>query len=232
MNGTGFNGAGQNGTGQNGTGRNGQGALRFVLATANPDKAAEIVQIIAGVAGDRIFLEERPSSVPDVDETGDTLESNAMLKAFAIASATDSPAMADDTGLEVDALGGAPGVYSARYAGENATYSDNVAKLLSELDRVGAIDPDQRSARFKTVALVLYPGGRSFVAEGVIEGRIAPSAAGSGGFGYDSVFIPRDGDGRTFAEMSPVEKHSLSHRGKAFRALAVGLLGQGQLGLR
>jgi XTP/dITP diphosphohydrolase len=216
----------------NGTGRNAPEVLRFVLATANPDKAAEIIQIIAGIAGDRIVLEQRPSAVPEVDETGDTLESNALLKAMALADATGLPAMADDTGLEVDALGGEPGVRSARYSGEHASYSDNVSKLLKELERVAAFEPVDRTARFKTVALVFYPGGRKFVAEGAIEGRIAPVAAGNQGFGYDPVFIPADGDGRTFAEMSGAEKHLLSHRGKAFRALAVGLMGQQHLGLR
>jgi XTP/dITP diphosphohydrolase len=194
-----------------------------VLATANPDKAAEIVQIISGSAGERITLLERPPSVPDVDETGETLQENALLKAVALTNATGLPAIADDTGLEVDALDGAPGVYSARYSGEDATYAQNVAKLLSELERVGATDPSERGAKFRTVALAYFPDGRSFIGDGFVTGRIASFATGSEGFGYDPVFIPDDGDGRTFAEMSAAEKNALSHRGRAFRALAVGL---------
>jgi XTP/dITP diphosphohydrolase len=128
-------------------------------------------------------------------------------------------AVADDTGLEVDALDGAPGVYSARYAGEDATYADNVAKLLQAL----ATRPDEggeRRARFKTVALAAFPDGTEAWAEGVMEGTIAPAPRGDHGFGYDPVFVPAGGDGRTFAEMAPVEKDAVSHRGRAFRALA------------
>jgi XTP/dITP diphosphohydrolase len=165
----------------------------------------------------------RPSDVPEVEETGDTLEANALLKAVALVEATGLPAIADDTGLEADALGGEPGVFSARYSGKHATYADNVAKLLSELERVGALEPEERFARFRTVALAFFPDGRKLVAEGSVDGRIAPAPAGSGGFGYDPIFVPADGDGRTFAEMSPAEKHFVSHRGRAFRALAVGL---------
>jgi XTP/dITP diphosphohydrolase len=203
---------------------NGAPALRLVLATANEDKAREIRAVIADTAGERIVLLDRPDEVPDVDETGDTLEDNALLKAMALVEATGQAAVADDTGLEVAALGGAPGVRSARYSGENATYADNVAKLLRELERVGADDPGIRGARFRTVALAYFPDGRRFVAEGASNGLIAPEARGTDGFGYDPVFVPGDGDGRTFAEMSSVEKHSMSHRGRAFRALAVGLL--------
>jgi XTP/dITP diphosphohydrolase len=128
-------------------------------------------------------------------------------------------AVADDTGLEVDALGGAPGVYSARYAGENATYADNVAKLLGELaardDGGGA-----RRASFRTVALVAFPDGSEVWTEGVLSGTISGKPRGSNGFGYDPVFVPDGGDGRTFAEMQPQEKDAISHRGRAFRALA------------
>jgi XTP/dITP diphosphohydrolase len=204
---------------------NGTEALQLVLATANPDKASEILAVVAEVAGNRIVLLERPVEVPEVDETGDTLEENALLKAMALADATGLPAIADDTGLEVDALNGAPGVRSSRYSGEHATYSENVAKLLSELELAGASSDEQRTARFRTVALAFFPSdGRRFSADGVSEGRIAASARGQQGFGYDPVFIPGDGDGRTFAEMSSAEKHALSHRGRAFRALAVGLI--------
>jgi len=201
--------------------------LRFVLASANPDKAREIAAIIRGVAGDRIELVERPASVPDVEETGETLEENAMLKAVALAETTGLPAISDDTGLEVDALGGEPGVRSARYSGERATYDDNVAKLLAELLKTGATGPEERRAQFRTVATAFFPDGRKLLADGVVDGWIAESARGESGFGYDPVFVPSAGDGRTFAEMSAAEKHSMSHRGKAFRALAVGLTAPG-----
>jgi XTP/dITP diphosphohydrolase len=186
---------------------------RLVSATANPDKAAEI----AAILGPDVALVPRPPTVPDVDETGDTLEENARLKAVALVEATGEAAVADDTGLEVDALGGAPGVRSARYAGLAATYAANVEKLLRELD---GVEPGQRRARFRTVALLRYPDGREVVAEGVVDGEITTAPRGAEGFGYDPVFAPDGGGGRTFAEMSPEEKHALSHRGRAFRTLA------------
>ena len=181
------------------------------MATANPDKAREISAILAGVR-----LIPRPWEVPDINETGGTLLENARLKARAIARATGRPAIADDTGLEVDALGGRPGVHSARYAGADASYSDNVNKLLVELSSVG----EPRTARFRTVAIAVFPDGREVVAEGVVEGQIAREARGESGFGYDPVFIPRDGQGRTFAEMNVEEKNLVSHRSRAFRSLA------------
>ena len=162
----------------------------------------------------------RPASVPDVEETGDTLLDNARLKAFALVEATGQAAVADDTGLEVEALGGAPGVYSARYSGERATYAENVAKLLAELDRVGAHTPERRTAKFRTVALVAFPDGHERWAAGEVTGVIAPRPLGDLGFGYDPVFAPDGFDGRTFAQMDPGEKHAISHRGRAFRALA------------
>lgn len=182
----------------------------FVLATANPDKAAEIQAVL----GPGVRLRPRPESVAEVDETGVTLEENARIKAAALAEATGLPAIADDTGLEVDALNGRPGVYSARFAGEAATYADNVAKLLADLGRAEA-----RTARFRTVALARWPDGREVVAEGSVPGTIANSPRGTGGFGYDPVFVPAGGT-RTFAEMTPDEKNAQSHRGRAFRALA------------
>jgi XTP/dITP diphosphohydrolase len=185
----------------------------FVLATANPDKAAEIGAIL----GPDIGLSPRPGSVEDVEETGDTLEENARIKAQALAEATGRPAIADDTGLEVAALGGRPGVYSARFAGENATYAQNVQKLLAQMR--GKSD---RSARFRTVALARWPDGRELVAEGEVRGVIAEQARGGDGFGYDPVFVP-EGEDRTFAQMTQAEKNDVSHRGRAFRALAVQL---------
>ncbi|MGO8875130.1 MAG: RdgB/HAM1 family non-canonical purine NTP pyrophosphatase [Acidimicrobiales bacterium] len=189
---------------------------RFVLATANPDKAAEVRHILTEALGE-IDLMPRPAGVDDVEEDGETLEENARLKAVALAAATGEAAVADDTGLEVDALGGAPGVFSARFAGEHATYADNVAKLLGDL---AGVEPAARTARFRTVAFVRFPDGSEVVASGLVEGHIATTARGSGGFGYDPVFLPEGGAGRTFAEMSLVEKNAVSHRGRAFRALA------------
>jgi XTP/dITP diphosphohydrolase len=194
--------------------------VRLVLASANPDKVAEIAAVLDEVLD--VELVPRPAAVPDVAEDGATLLDNARLKARALVAATGLPAVADDTGLEVDALGGAPGVYSARYAGEGVTYADNVAKLLVDLDAL----PDAgapRTARFRTIALAAFPDGSELSAEGVVEGTISPRARGNGGFGYDPLFEPLEGGGRTFAEMAPAEKHAISHRGRAFRSLAAQL---------
>jgi len=192
--------------------------LELVMASANPDKAAEIAAILGAVPG--IRLHPRPAHVPDVDETGDTLVENARLKAVALMEVTGMAAVSDDTGLEIDALGGEPGVYSARYSGEHATYADNLAKVVAELERVGATSPEQRAATFRTVALVAYPGGGEVWAEGTVAGIIAPEPIGDAGFGYDPVFVPDGCGGRTFAQMTAAEKHRISHRGRAFRALA------------
>ncbi len=191
----------------------------FVLATANPHKAQEIEEVLRGARA-AVTVVRRPPEVPDVDETGTTLEDNARLKAVALCDATGMPAIADDTGLEVDALGGAPGVYSARFAGPDATYADNVALLL---ERLATVAPERRTARFATVAIARWPDGREVAAYGDVEGTIATAPRGDGGFGYDPVFVPADGGGRTFAEMGAEEKHALSHRGRAFRTLADGL---------
>jgi XTP/dITP diphosphohydrolase len=200
---------------------------RYVLATANPDKAAEVREILAAALGDTVHLEPRPAGVPDVEETGATLEENALLKARAIADATGQAALADDTGLEVDALAGAPGVFAARYAGKDATYADNVAKLLQALSEVPVAE---RTARFRTVAAVAFPDGSNLVAEGVVDGLITLEPVGSGGFGYDPIFAPSGGAGLTFAEMSAEAKHEISHRGRAIRALARLLAGQAPVG--
>ena len=187
--------------------------IRLVLATANPDKAVEIAALLEGFE-----VVPRPASVPEVDETEDTLEGNARLKARAVSRATDEVAVADDTGLEVAALGGRPGVWSARYAGPSATYADNVARLLAELD--GMAD---RRARFRTAAVAAFPHGGEVVAEGWVDGEIARAPRGSNGFGYDPVFVPAGGDGRTFAEMTLGEKAAVSHRARAFTVLAAQL---------
>jgi len=193
--------------------------LKLVLATANPDKAREITEVLRD-AGIAVELLPRPDDVDEVDETGSTLEENARLKAAALCDATGLPALADDTGLEVDALGGAPGVRSARFAGDDVTYADNVDKLL---DVLRGVPSGERSARFATVAIARFPDGREIAAIGTVEGAIATEARGDGGFGYDPVFTPDEGDGRTFAEMSAAEKHAVSHRGRALRTLADGL---------
>jgi XTP/dITP diphosphohydrolase len=190
---------------------------QFVLATANSHKAAEISEVLGGI----VELLPRPAEVPDVEETGSTLVANARLKAAALVAATGLAAIADDTGLEVDALGGAPGVYSARYAGEGASYADNVAKLVTALSAVAG--EKGRGACFRTVALARWPDGTELVAEGVVHGTIALAPRGKGGFGYDPVFVPDEGDGRTFAELAEESgwaKHRLSHRGRAFGQLA------------
>ena len=190
---------------------------QLVCSSANPDKVAEI----AAIVGDVVDLLPRPASVPDVVEDADSLEGNARLKALALVEATGLPAVADDTGLFVDALGDAPGVWSARYAGEDATYADNRAKLLAALAELPA--GTSRMASFRTVALVRWPDGRELSVEGVCEGTIAMSERGDAGFGYDAIFEPSDGGGRTFAEMTAAEKHARSHRGRAFRALVAAL---------
>jgi XTP/dITP diphosphohydrolase len=185
---------------------------RFVCASANPDKVAEIASLLDGL----VELLPRPTEIADVVEDADTLIGNARLKAVAICTVTGLPAVSDDTGLEVDALDGAPGVYTARFAGEHCSYADNRYKLLRDLADVPA---DARTARFKTVAMVVWPDGRELAVEGVCEGSIAAEERGDGGFGYDAVFIADDADGRTFSEMSEAEKNEISHRGRAFRAL-------------
>ena len=188
--------------------------IRVVCASANPHKVAEINDLMVGI----VDLLPRPHDLADVDEHDDTLVGNARLKARAVCDATGLPALADDTGLEVTALGGAPGVRTARFAGEPPNDANNRAKLLRDLD--GKTD---RSARFVTVAILCFPDGREIVAKGACDGVIADAERGERGFGYDPVFVPREGDGRTFAEMTIADKHALSHRGRAFRALS-GLL--------
>ena len=200
-------------------------AIEFVLATANPDKAREIAEVLtealgSDIADGAVVLLPRDPDLPEVEETGATLEENARLKAIAISSGTGRPAIADDTGLEVDAIGGAPGVHTARFAGEGASYGDNVDLLL---ERLAPLEGAARSARFVTVAIARWPDGHEVAALGTVEGTIARSPRGSGGFGYDPVFVPAEGDGRTFAEMTAAEKHHLSHRGRAFRSLADGV---------
>ena len=188
----------------------------FVLATANAHKASEMSAVLAQLD---VTLLPRPTEVPDVDETEDTLEGNAGLKARALVDATGYPALADDTGLFVEALGGRPGVLSARYAGEEASDDDNVRKLLAELLDVPL---ERRDAQFRTVIVAAYPDEAPLAVVGTLTGSITFSPRGSRGFGYDPVFVP-EGESRTLAEMAPEEKNAISHRGNALRALAVAL---------
>jgi len=188
----------------------------FVLATANAHKANEMRAVLADLD---VTLLPRPVDVPDVDETEDTLEGNAGLKARALVEATGYPALADDTGLFVSALGGRPGVFSARYAGDEASYEDNVRKLLDELRDVPL---ERRGAEFRTVIVAEFPGEGPLVVLGTLKGTITVSPRGDRGFGYDPVFVPEE-ENRTLAEMSLEAKNAISHRGQALRALAVAL---------
>lgn len=188
---------------------------RLVIATKNAGKREEMTAILEEMG----VVDEVVTGLdwPDVEEVGETLEQNALLKARAVVESTGLPALADDTGLEVDALGGAPGVHTARYAGPEATYDDNNRKLLQELEGVA-----NRRARFVTVVALVFPDGEYVTAEGSVEGRIAEEPRGERGFGYDPVF---EIDGRTYAEMSLEEKNRFSHRARALTALgrALGL---------
>lgn len=186
---------------------------RLVLATRNVHKVREISTMLADLDLEVLSVRDFPD-LPEVVEDGATIEDNAVKKAMAIASATGLTALADDTGLEVEALSGAPGVMSARYAGPGATYEDNNRKLLSELSGVPS---ERRTAAFRCVIALAIPGGGVETVEGRTYGRILETPRGAGGFGYDPIFLPR-GCRNTYAEMSPSEKNSSSHRGKAIRA--------------
>ena len=183
----------------------------LVLATRNPHKGRELAALLADL-GIRIrTLAEFPGA-PEVVEDGSTCEANAVKKATEIARATGLPAVADDTGLEVDALNGRPGIYAARYAGEGASYEDNWRKLLREL---AGVPHERRSARFVTVAALAMPAGAVQITRGVLEGCIAEEPAGAAGFGYDPVFLVPE-LGKTLAELSATEKNRVSHRARAF----------------
>ncbi len=186
----------------------------WVLATANPHKAREMRAVLASLG---IVVEPRPAGLADVDETSDTLEGNALLKARAIATATGRTAVADDTGLFVDALDGQPGVRSARYAGDDASDEQNVAKLLGEL--VGRVGTQERSAQFRTVIAVVTPDGDELVVAGQLDGWIEASPRGEHGFGYDPVFASSVLAGRTLSEVGAEEKNQVSHRARALRQL-------------
>lgn len=187
--------------------------VRLVLATRNAHKAAEIARLLEGTGVECATLDAFPG-VPEVVEDRDTLAGNAVKKAAETARACGTWALADDTGLEVDALGGAPGVYSARWAGPGCSYADNCAKLLRE---TAGLPDARRAARFRTVLALSDPSGTVETVEGRLDGAVARAARGDGGFGYDPVFVLPDG--RTLAELSADEKNELSHRGRALRAI-------------
>jgi XTP/dITP diphosphohydrolase len=186
----------------------------LLIGTGNRDKAAELAEILQGLPWDVKSLADFPH-VPEPIEDGDTFEANALKKAVYYGRRFDVCCVADDSGLAVDALDGAPGVYSARYAGDDCTYADNNAKLLREL---ADVPQEKRSARFICCAAFAHRSGRTHTETGVAEGRIILEPRGNGGFGYDPLFLPR-GFELTFAEMPPDQKHKISHRGRAFQRL-------------
>jgi XTP/dITP diphosphohydrolase len=187
--------------------------VKLVIATRNRHKIEEIGAILSGLDVELVSSADLPG-IPDVVEDGATLEANAIKKARSVSEAAGLPALADDTGLEVDALGGAPGVYSARYSGDPPDYRRNNEKLLREL---AGVDPGGRTARFRCVVALALPEDGVSIVEGVTTGRILEEPRGDGGFGYDPLFLP-DGFDTSYAQMSAAEKNASSHRGKAVRA--------------
>lgn len=191
--------------------------MRFLVATHNAKKLRELSRILEPLGIEAITDRELGQPLTEVEETGTTFEENAYLKAASACRETGLPAIADDSGLAVDALDGAPGVYSARYAGENATDAERIAKLLRELEGVPA---EKRTAQFVSVVCCVFPDGRTLSVRGECPGRIGFAPRGEGGFGYDPVFEVGD---RTYAELSAEEKDAISHRGNALRKLKTAL---------
>ena len=187
--------------------------MTLVLATRNPGKISEIKALLPGV---RVAPAASFPGCPEPEETGRTFEENALIKARTVVLYTGRTALADDSGLEVDALDGAPGVRSARYAGPEATDRDNVLRLLDALDGISDAD---RTARFRCVMAVVAPDGRTWTAEGVCEGRILREPLGTSGFGYDPLFVPA-GYENTFGELDAATKNRISHRAMALRRIA------------
>ncbi|MEA2082548.1 MAG: RdgB/HAM1 family non-canonical purine NTP pyrophosphatase [Elusimicrobiota bacterium] len=186
--------------------------MKIVLATGNADKVTEIKNILRGCPVELVPLGEFPPI--EVEEDGDTFFANARKKAYEVSVHTGLPALADDSGLVVEALGGAPGIYSARYAGEKAAYEDNVRKLLFKMKGVR-----QRRAEFVCVSVLYFPDGEIFTSRGRLRGVISKETSGDGGFGYDPVFYLRK-KRKTLAEMNDKDKNEISHRGEAFRKMA------------
>lgn len=193
-------------------------AHTVVVATGNMHKLVEIEEILGRALPDTRFVAlGQLGDFEDPEETGTTFAENALIKAHAAVAETGFAAVADDSGLVVDALDGAPGVYSARYAGVHGDDAANNAKLLRELERVGAAAPEVRTARFVSVVALVYADGTELVGEGACEGHVGFTGRGEHGFGYDPLFLPADTPGRTMAELEPAEKNAISHR---FHALA------------
>jgi XTP/dITP diphosphohydrolase len=192
---------------------------RLAVASRNPHKLREIGRICAGWGVEWVTAEGDAEGWPDVDETGETYLDNAMLKARAVAAALALSALADDSGIEVDALGGAPGPRSARYAGEAATDESNLRELIRSMK---GIPGGGRTARYRCVVVVAQPDGDEVHTEGTCEGTLLRSPRGSGGFGYDPIFVPAGWD-MTMAELTDEEKDRISHRGRALRAMAASL---------
>ncbi|HZK75284.1 MAG TPA: RdgB/HAM1 family non-canonical purine NTP pyrophosphatase [Candidatus Kapabacteria bacterium] len=191
--------------------------MSLILATHNPHKREELREILRDELSNGVeilTLEDIQPTIGDIEETGSTLEENALIKARVVHKRTNLATVADDTGLEVEALGGAPGVYSARYSGEGATYASNVLKLLDALE-----GEDDRRAKFSTVIAYIDASGGEHLFRGEVSGVIAREPRGANGFGYDPIFIPEVGT-KTFAEMTDEEKNAISHRGRALRAFA------------
>ncbi|WP_436792797.1 RdgB/HAM1 family non-canonical purine NTP pyrophosphatase [Actinospongicola halichondriae] len=177
----------------------------ILFATGNAHKVEEVAEIL----GNAWWIEAQD---PDVEETGTTFEENALIKARALVAARGVVAIADDSGIEIDALDGRPGIHSARWTEE----SDWIPRVLRELD---GVEGPARSGRYVAAAAVVWPDGREDVVRGTVEGRIADAPRGDNGFGYDPIFVPDEGGGRTFGELTPEAKHAMSHRGRAFRSL-------------
>lgn len=184
---------------------------KIVIATSNEHKLAEICQILNGVPAELLSLKDFPE-IPPIEETGDTFEENAFVKARTVFNETGLLALGDDSGLEVEALGGAPGIYSARYAGGERDYAANNLKLLEELKN---ISPDKRIARFRCVVAIVGKDTERVI-EGIVRGKIIGQLRGNTGFGYDPLFVP-GGYNQTFAEMGELLKNKISHRAKAFQ---------------
>lgn len=190
--------------------------MKYALATANPGKIKEIREILSNLGIDFVTREDLGIDF-DIEETGDTFFENAKLKAEAICKASNMPAIADDSGLVVDALDGAPGVYTSSYGGEELSNDERYMYMLDKMKNIDNME--QRTAKFVSTIVCAYPDGKILTASGECEGHIAKSPRGTGGFGYDPVFVPA-GEERTLAEMSLVEKNAISHRGKALRKFA------------
>ena len=188
---------------------------RLAIASKNAHKLRELGRICADWPVDWVTVETHEGPWPDVEEPHDAYRENALAKARVVAASLGIPAIADDSGIEVDALDNAPGPRSARFAGEGATDAENLAKLIGA---IVAVEPARRTARYRCVAAMAWPDGTELAADGACEGMLVTVPRGSGGFGYDPVFVP-EGMARTMAELADEEKDAISHRGRAFRAL-------------